>query len=136
MNGHTLATSEGYPVLDTAGNPIEVDAKIAEIYGKDDVTLDQAKLKIDENGSLFYPDAKGKLQSLDIQIGLAQFNNPAGLDKSSDSILKATSASGEAVLESDDTTLSKSSIKQGYLESSNVQAVNEMGSLNRSTESI
>jgi len=57
---------------------------------------------------------------------LAQFNNPAGLEKVSNSILKETLASGTAKLESEDTTLSQSIIRQGFLEGSNVQAVTEM----------
>lgn len=114
-NGFMLATTEGYPVLDTTGAPIVLD---------DD--LDMTKLVIDENGNLQYPDNNGKLQPLGIQISLVQFNNPAGLEKTSDSLLKETAASGAPRLESEDTGLKKSKIKKGYLESSNVEAVNEM----------
>jgi flagellar basal-body rod protein FlgG len=63
---------------------------------------------------------------MNIQIGLAQFNNPAGLEKQSSSILKETPASGTPRLESQDNNLTKSFILQGRLEGSNVQAVNEM----------
>ncbi len=114
-NGTTLATSEGYPLLDTTGTAIVLEPE-----------LNTSLLEFDEYGNLMYPDAAGELQSLGIQISLAQFNNPAGLEKTSDSLLKESAASGTPKLESEDTNVKKSIIKQGYLESSNVQAVSEM----------
>ncbi len=114
-NGNTLATSEGYPLLDTTGAPIVIDPN-----------LNTSLLEIDESGTLTYPDDNGDLQPIGIQIGLAQFNNPAGLEKLSSSILKETSASGTPRLESEDANLAKSEIIQGYLEGSNVQTVTEM----------
>ncbi len=114
-NGVILATTEGYPLIDTTGAPIVLDSNI-----------DASSLEIDENGNLQYPDENGNLQPIGIQISLVQFNNPAGLEKTSDSILKETAASGTARLESEDVNLKKSTIKNGYLEGSNVQAVNEM----------
>lgn len=114
-NGTTLATSEGYPVLDTTGSPIVLDTD-----------LNTSLIEIDSSGNLTYPDDSGNQQPIGIQIGLAQFTNPAGLEKSSGSILKETSASGAPRLESTDETLAKSVIKQGCLEGSNVQAATEM----------
>jgi flagellar basal-body rod protein FlgG len=115
VDGSTLATSEGYPVLDTNGSPIVIDA-----------TYGTSTIKIDETGSLSYLDSEKQLHSLGIQIGLVQFNNPAGLEKLSDSILKETNASGAPRLEATDGYLAKSKVLQGFLEGSNVQAVNEM----------
>ncbi|WFR57813.1 flagellar basal-body rod protein FlgG [Anaerocolumna sp. AGMB13025] len=112
-NGLMLATSEGYPVLDTTGAPIIFDPDI-----------DAQSIKIDESGNIEYPDENGNTKS--VQISLVQFNNPAGLEKTADSILKDTPASGTPRLESEDANLKKSVIKKGYLEGSNVQAVNEM----------
>lgn len=114
-NGLTLATSEGYPVLDTSGSPIVIDSN-----------LNASELSIDEYGNLTYPDENGNGQMLGTQIGLVQFNNPAGLLKSSGSILIESDASGEPRLEVENPILQKSKIKQGYLEGSNVQTVNEM----------
>jgi flagellar basal-body rod protein FlgG len=113
--GLLLATAEGYPVLDATGEPITLDAN-----------LNTAKLDIDEYGNLMYPDENGTLQLMGIQIGLAQFSNPAGLEKTSNSILKETAASGSPRLEAEDENIVKSKMKKGFLESSNVQAVNEM----------
>lgn len=113
--GNTLATSEGYPLLDTTGAPIVIDS-----------ALNTSLLEIDDLGNLTYPDDSGNSQSLGIQIGLAQFNNPVGLEKFSGSILKESLASGTPRLEAEDATLSKGKIHKGYLEGSNVQAVTEM----------
>ena len=64
-----------------------------------------------------------------IQIAIVQFNNPGGLEKLSGSLLKETESSGEPRLESEDENLKKSKLRQGYLEGSNVQAVEEMENL-------
>lgn len=116
--GLTLATSDGNPVLDSNGEPIVLDN-----------SYEATNITIDETGTLLYPDESGNAVSLGISIGLAQFNNPNGLEKLSNSLLKETDASGTVRMESTDTTLPKSKIKQGYLEGSNVQAVDEMVNL-------
>ncbi len=113
-NGITLATAEGYPVLDTSGSPI--------VFESD---KDTSKITIDDDGNFQYPK-DGKVQPMGIQIGIAQFNNAAGLEKTSNSILMETAASGAARLETQDAALKKSVVKRGYLENSNVQAANEM----------
>lgn len=116
--GLTLATTEGNPLLDTNGNPIVIDPKYAA-----------SKVIIDANGYVCYPDQKNNAQNSGIQIGLVQFNNPAGLEKTSMSILKPTDASGEPRVEASDASVKKSKIQQGYLESSNVQSIDEMVNL-------
>jgi flagellar basal-body rod protein FlgG, Gram-negative bacteria/flagellar basal-body rod protein FlgF len=113
-----LASTEGNPVLDTTGKPIELDAK----YKPADIT-------IDENGNICYPDASNNPKPIGIQIGVAQFSNPSGLNKSSDSLLMESDASGTPLMESTEASVKKSKIKQGYLEGSNVQAVDEMVNL-------
>lgn len=112
-NGLTLATSDGYPVLDSTGAPIAFDSN-----------FDTSTIKIDEAGNINYPDENGNIQT--IQFGLVQFNNPAGLEKAAGSILKESMASGTPRLELEDAFLAKSTIRKGYIEGSNVQAVNEM----------
>ncbi len=117
-SGVTLATSDGYPVLDTNGNAIVFDS-----------SWDTSKVVIDDSGTICYPDENGTVQKTDIQIGLVQFNNPSGLEKSSDSLLIATDNSGAPRLESTDTALTKSKVISGYLEASNVQTVDEVVNL-------
>ncbi len=116
--GMTIATSDGYALLDTANQPIVID----DMYNASDIT-------IDEYGQLCYPDDTGAAVPIGITIGIAQFNNPAGLEKLSNSLLRETAASGTARLENDDDALTQSKLRQGYLEGSNVQAIDEMVNL-------
>lgn len=116
--GSTLCDASGRPVLDTNGAPIVVDS-----------TMSTSKLTVDTDGRLMYPDESGNAQPLGMQIGLVQFNNPAGLTKLSDSLYKETSASGTARWESNEAVLEKSQLRNKYLEASNVQAADEMVNL-------
>lgn len=109
-----LTTAEGYMVLDTEGDPIEFDSSFAA-----------DNLVSDSQGNLTYTTPTG-IEDLDIQIGIVQFKNPEGLDAVGGSFYKSTGASGEAVLEIDDTDLTSSKVSQKTLEASNVQVVDEM----------
>lgn len=113
--GMTLTTSDGYPVLDSQGNHISFDADI-----------DTTKITFDRFGNIGYIGEDGNATDLNIMIGRAQFNNPAGLEKLGDSYYVATNASGTPRVEGQDNAISISIVKNGYLESSNVQAVDEM----------
>lgn len=117
-SGTTLCDSSGRPVLDTNGAPIVLDS-----------TMSPSKLKIDTSGRLMYPDSTGNAQPIGVQIGLVQFNNPAGLNKVSDSLYQESSASGTARWEANEAVLKKSELRQGYIEASNVQAADEMVNL-------
>ncbi|MBO5336050.1 MAG: flagellar hook-basal body protein [Lachnospiraceae bacterium] len=114
-NGNMLATSEGLPVLDTAGRPI--------VLGEQYVV---SQISVNKDGSLSYPDANNNQQPMGIQIGVYQFNNPNGLEKLEDSLYQQTAASGQAINEANNANVEKSSVIQGYLEGSNVQVVDEM----------
>jgi flagellar basal-body rod protein FlgG len=116
--GITFVTSDGYPVLDTNQEPIILED-----------TYNVANITINEYGELCYPDADGNPVSIGKRIGLAQFNNSNGLAKLSNSLLKETEASGAARVETEDAGLKASTLKQGYLEASNVQTVDEMVNL-------
>ena len=61
---------------------------------------------------------------------LYQFQNPAGLEKTSSSLYSVTAASGGAINEyTTNLNIKKSGIVQGYLEGSNVQVADEMVNL-------
>ncbi|HKL98525.1 MAG TPA: flagellar basal-body rod protein FlgG [Mobilitalea sp.] len=117
-NGMTMADSEGNPLLDTTGKPIVIDAK-----------YDPSEITIDEMGNLCYPDATNNVVPIGITLGIAQFNNPSGLEKLAGSLLRETDASGAFRLEANDAALTRSKLHQGYLEGSNVKAVDEMVNL-------
>lgn len=118
VNGVTLTTADGYPVLDTAGNEIVLPAN---------VTSESAVISSD--GTFGYTNAAGEYVALNQQFGLFQFNNPGGLEKLSNSLLRVTDASGEALSETANAALKPSSVRQNYLEGSNVQVADEMVNL-------
>lgn len=114
-----LTTSDGFQVLDTAGRVISIpgDYKTSEVT----ITAD---------GQLCYPDADNNPQPMGISIGLFQFQNPAGLEKTGSSLYRVTAASGQAINEATTTmAIQRSSVVQGYIEGSNVQVVDEMVNL-------
>lgn len=116
--GVMLTNSEGLPVLDTNGQPIDLSDE-----------YDTSKITISADGSVCYPDEQNNPQPIGYQIGLVQFSNPAGLEKASNSTYRQTAASGEPIFESDDDNVKKSTIRQSCLEASNVQVVDEMVNL-------
>ena len=111
-----LSTSSGLPVLDTTGKPISLNTSQYIV----------SKISVDANCSLCYPDASNNPQPIGISIGVFQFQNPAGLEKTSDTLYKVTDASGAALNEATNANLDKSKVHQGYLEQSSVQIVDEM----------
>ena len=117
-NGMQLSTSDGYAVLDTAGNPIVLDQNI-----------DSASVKLNANGEVYLRNQDGTQTMLGQTIGLYQFNNPAGLNKISGTFYTETEASGIALNEATNNGLIKSKLAQNYLEGSNVQVADEMVNL-------
>ncbi len=117
-DGLTLTDSDGNPVLDVDGEPIVLD---------DDMI--SSRVTISADGNLLYPDEDNNPQPIGKQVGLWQFQNPAGLNKIGDTKYGVTAASGEAINEADNDNVQKSTIAQGYLEASNVQVADEMVNL-------
>ena len=113
--GIALTTTDGYPVQDSTGKPITLSSNYSA-----------ANITITGDGKLCYPDANNNAQPIGIQIGVVQFDNPAGLTKAGNSLFLASAASGNPINESTSTAVAKSNITQGYLEGSNVQVVDEM----------
>ena len=115
---YTLATSDGYSLLDSNGSPIRISKE-----------YDASRLVISEEGEISYSEAGGELTPLNIRVGVFQFSNPSGLTKTSDSIMKESVASGAPINEAIANNIVRSGLKQGVLEGSNVQAVDEMVNL-------
>lgn len=115
--GSAIIDSEGNYLLDSNKNPIVFDASI-----------NVSKMVVDDNGYIGAKNAEGELGLLGVKIGLAQFNNPAGLEKTSNSMYVESAASGAPIIEGVG-NVQTSKIKQGYLEGSNVQSVDEMVNL-------
>lgn len=118
VNGEMLlANASGWPVLDSNGDEIAIGNQ-----------YNIAGISISNDGSILYQDANNNAQSLGIQIGLFQFNNPAGLNKTSGTMYQETVASG-AVTNEANMAGQRSTVYQEYLEGSNVQVVDEMVNL-------
>ncbi|MCR4651718.1 MAG: flagellar hook-basal body protein [Lachnospiraceae bacterium] len=118
-NSLVLSTSDGLPVLDTTGKPIALDT----------TKYSPSKITVDATGNLCYPDEANNAQPIGISIGVYQFNNPSGLEKTSGTLYIASAASGNAMNEATSPGLEKSRILQGYTEGSSVQVVDEMVNL-------
>lgn len=116
--GLTLCTADGYPILSDSGEPM--------VFGLD---KESSAFFIDDEGKFWYKEADGTQTDLDVSFGIVQFNNPSGLFKLSSSYLSSTGASGEPMLESENTNLKKSKVLSKYLEASNVETVDEMVNL-------
>ena len=109
--GSKLTTSDGYPVLDDSGNEIIIN-------------VDTSKFSVSPLGELSYTDDVGTVVPLGQTIGIVKFANKFGLESIGSNFYMENSASGPAVNDSELGT--KSTISQGFLESSNVQIVEEM----------
>lgn len=116
-NGNiTLTTTDGLPVLDTNGNKIT--------FSGDYIA---SNIVISGDGEVCYPDENNNTVPTGIRIGLHQFQNPSGLEKTGSSLFAVTQASGNAINETNlAANMKKSNIRQGYLEGSNVQVADEM----------
>ena len=118
QNGMMLANADGFPVLDTKGQPILLGTQYVA-----------SKIEVNADGQLTYPDAQNNPQPIGIQIGLYQFTNPSGLEKVDSTMYKASAASGAAINEATNNNVQKSEVLQGYLEGSSVQVADEMVNL-------
>jgi flagellar basal-body rod protein FlgG len=114
-NETRLVTAEGFPILDVDGNPIDIP---------DNINL--ASMSVDDFGNIMFLTDDGEMEDLNLQIAIAQFLNPQGLEAIGSNLFAATAASGAYILEADGATPTTSNVLQGFLESSNVQLAEEM----------
>ncbi|WP_144275980.1 flagellar basal-body rod protein FlgG [Gottschalkia acidurici] len=105
-----LVTSDGYYVLSEDDDIIEIEEGLKE-------------LQIDELGYITAEDEDGEIVEIG-RLKFVDFINPSGLLSEGKNLYSQTQVSGEAVdIPSEEM---ESKILQGYLESSNVQVVDEM----------
>ncbi len=113
-----LTDHSGQAVLDAGGNPI---------YVPNGVPADS--IEVSQTGRFAYVNPDGSKVDMGISFGVYQFNNPAGLEKISDSLLQQTGASGQPLQEGVVQGLKTSKVLANYLEGSNVQVADEMVNL-------
>ena len=105
-----LVTSDGYFVMS------EFDDMIA--FGEE-----FGQLSIAENGMITAENEDGEIEELGT-LKVVQFLNPQGLEAKGQNLFQPTAASGEAIPEDNEEMGTR--IRQNYLETSNVQIVDEM----------
>lgn len=106
----TIVTAEGYYVLSEDGDLLEFDSGLKDIV-------------IDELGYIYGLDEDNETEEIG-RFMLVNFLNPEGLQSEGRNLYSMTQGSGEEIFLEEDEM--KASIIQGYLESSNVQIVDEM----------
>jgi flagellar basal-body rod protein FlgG len=110
--GKMLTNSSGYPVLDMDGFEIYFDG-------------DMQNYEIQPSGEITYKDPETGVSLPTGQfIGLFKFENPMGLEAVGSNLYRSNSATGEPILSID--TENPSTIRNYFLESSNVQIVEEL----------
>jgi len=109
-----LTTSDGYSVLDDAGQEIAFDADV-----------DISKFVVSTQGQMSYINKEGTTVPLDQTMGMVNFPNKYALEAIGRNLFSKNSATGEPIQSSEDTS-GNSLINQGFLESSNVKVVDEM----------
>jgi len=115
--GQMLVNSQGYAVLDAAGNEI-----ILELTSLDDMIIGQ-------HGEISLRNLDGEIVDSEIELGIVKFQNAAGLFSLGSNNYSETVNSGAAVWENTLEESERSTVMQNYLEGSNVQLVDEMVNL-------
>lgn len=110
-----LVTSEGDPVYSTDDEPVLIPGD-----------LDMSRVSISDDGRFQYTNEDKEVEDLGIQLKIVQFSNPQALEARGGNLFSTTAATGEPLVEADEPDLNQSRIMQGYIESSNVQVVEEM----------
>lgn len=105
-----LVTSDGYFVLSEDEDYIVIEEGLTDIT-------------VDELGYIYGRDEDDELVEIS-RLMLVNFLNPEGLLSEGQNLYRATDASGEAIFLEPEEMNTK--VVQGYLESSNVQVVDEM----------
>lgn len=113
--GTMLVNSQGFPVLDGTGNEIIL------------IVDDPAKLTVDQYGDFKIYNNEGILEDTDYSLGIVRFQNSSGLESIGNNNYSATDASGQPLWEDElEEGVKKSIVMQEYLESSNVELIEEM----------
>ncbi len=125
-NGETLYTRAGAFNKSATGQLVTIDgyAVLPEIT----IPQDAVDVIVNDNGQVFARlEDQRELQLLG-QISLANFANDAGLEPLGDNLFRETEASGAAVVGNPGDS-GFATVRQGYLEASNVDAVKEITEL-------
>ncbi|MTV49593.1 flagellar basal-body rod protein FlgG [Heliobacillus mobilis] len=116
-------TRDGSFKIDSQGYMVNADGyRLADI---DPFPEGATKIDINSDGAISYQDINGDRVNTGQKIQLYTFTNPAGLTRQGRNLLTQSAASGDAT-GGDPNVDGRGGIAQRYLESSNVQVVDEM----------
>ncbi|NLK51136.1 MAG: flagellar basal-body rod protein FlgG [Syntrophomonadaceae bacterium] len=126
FEGEELYTRDGAFKLDGEGNIVTSDGYL--VLGTDQVPENATDITISQTGliTVTLPDEQEPLEIG--QLRVYKFINPAGLDKQGHNLYRRSASSGEPV-EWDPEADGSIRIEAGFLETSNVQVVEEMVSM-------
>lgn len=122
-------TRDGSFKLDANGNLVTGEGYLVQKEGGGEIKLAGAtEITVAQDGTVTYLTSKDQNPQNAGKLMLVRFPNPAGLEKVGHNLYRPTSVSGGAteLKEEDRRTVT---VEQGFLESSNVQVVEEMVSL-------
>lgn len=109
-----LVTSDGYYVLDNNGTAIQISSSSSSSSGS---ITDTSSITIGKDGTIG-----------STKLGIAEFANPGGLEHVGHNLYQETAVSGSPAAQQSGSTTGYT-VEQDHLESSNVQAVEEMVNL-------
>lgn len=107
-----FVTSDGYPILSSEGERITFPA--------------DTEYSVDSFGTLYSLDENGNNVELGYTFGIYQFMNPQGLNAIGSNLYTQSPNSGMPLSEADGETSTLTTVKQGFLEMSNVDVAQEM----------
>ncbi|MDH7576662.1 MAG: flagellar basal-body rod protein FlgG [Bacillota bacterium] len=128
-NDEEFYTRDGSFKLDAEGNLVTMDGYYVQGDGGN-ITIPStaSELSVARDGTITYT-APGETEPTTVgKLTIVQFVNPAGLDRLGHNLYRITAASGEAQAIEENEGQSVT-VEQGFLESSNVQVVEEMVNL-------
>lgn len=112
LEGNKLTTSDGYHILDTEGEEILINFNLSNMV-------------VSSSGEIsFVNQESGEIEPTGQSINVVKFNNRYGLESIGNNFYARTPASGEPI--QDELLGERSIVNQSFLESSNVQVVEEM----------
>lgn len=124
-DGTTAYTRDGSFERDSEGNLVTVDGYA--VQPAINIPEDGTDLSISTDGTVQITDANDTQVTLG-QLELARFVNKSGLESIGDNLYLATDASGDAQTDTPGND-NYGDLQQGYVESSNVEAVTEISDL-------
>jgi len=122
-DGREAYTRNGAFTRDSDGNVVTPDGDFLE----PPITIpqDAKAVTIARDGTVSYNDGEAPEDQILGRITLARFTNPAGLEPFGDNLFHATASSGEPQDVLPDTG-GAPPLRQGFVEASNVKAINEL----------